>query len=283
MSAVDNLIDLVNELRGRIKKYKQDLAQNEALTRYVLIDPILRALEWDTEDPERVKPEARTTGGRVDYVLLVNGKPNIAIEAKSLGAKLDEKQTLELGFKYSWQSGIPYFIITDGNSWLIYSVEKLGGQLLFAIDISHEKPEEAVRKLLSLWYPLVACMGVKPIEVLGPGRAEVAQPKLSTPAGTGTPPSGGLDVDKVRKFYKSLNPRQQALLKIAFEAWKNGRVMKGDEIIQEMEKNGIEVKEGGLAGIKSGITRRAKREGLPPPLTGLKLVEEWGRALEIVL
>jgi len=38
------LIDAIERVRERIKKYENQLKQNEMLTRYVLVDPILRAL-----------------------------------------------------------------------------------------------------------------------------------------------------------------------------------------------------------------------------------------------
>ena len=119
------LFDLVKKLRERIEKYGDLLRNNEALTRYVLIDPVLRALDWDTENPEIVRPEERQEGGRPDYVLYYEGRKLIAFEAKSLGTKLDEKRVLDLGFSYSWKNRIPYFIITDGNIWKVYDVRKM--------------------------------------------------------------------------------------------------------------------------------------------------------------
>lgn len=149
------LFELVNELRNRIEKYGNLLRSNEALTRYVLIDPVLRALEWDTENPDIVRPEERQDCGRPDYVLYHNGKKLIALEAKSLDSKLDEKKVLDLGFNYSWKNKIPYFIITDGNIWKIYDVKKMGGELILEINILKDPIEDVVRKLLSLWKPLI--------------------------------------------------------------------------------------------------------------------------------
>ncbi len=149
------LFDLVKKLKDRIEKYGDILRNNEALTRYVLIDPVLRALDWDTENPEIVRPEERQEGGRPDYVLYYEGKKLIALEAKSLGTRLDEKRVLDLGFSYSWKNRIPYFIITDGNIWRVYDVKKMGGELLFEINILADPIEDVVRKLLALWRPLI--------------------------------------------------------------------------------------------------------------------------------
>ena len=152
---MEEIFNVVKTIKERIKKYEELLRANEALTRYVLIDPLLRALGWDTENPEIVRPEERQEGGKPDYILYHNGKKLIAIEAKKLGREFDENKTKDLGFKYSWRNQIPYFIITDGRIWEIYDVEKIGGRLILKVDIGQEPEEDVVRKLLVLWKPLI--------------------------------------------------------------------------------------------------------------------------------
>ncbi len=76
----------------------------EDQTRYAVIDPIIRALGWNTADPKECSIEhfmrnAQGDVGWVDYALflerdvhaIVEGKvqPNVLIEAKSLRAPLD--------------------------------------------------------------------------------------------------------------------------------------------------------------------------------------------------
>ena len=60
------------------------LRQNEALTRYALIDPLLRELGWDTEDPTLVIPEYKGVGGSADYALFSGDKLLMIVEAKKL-------------------------------------------------------------------------------------------------------------------------------------------------------------------------------------------------------
>lgn len=296
MSIVDNLFNVLKELRERIKKYKEDLAKSEALTRYVLIDPLLRALEWNTEDPERVRPEEKQAGGQPDYILCIKDKELvklIAVEAKSLGTKLDEKKTLDLSFNYSWKSGIPYFIITDGNIWTVYDVREPGGKQLFTVNILGEELGEVARKLLSLWYPLVAQGKIEPVKSLKPVSVKVAPLKPSAP---GIPPAE-LSLDVARKLINSLSQSGKALLEVAFKAWKEGRALTKSEIIEELKKKGISTDRVGFTGIKSGITRQAEKLNLPPPLPSQKelgkeyqreenryrLREEWGKVLEKIL
>ncbi len=274
------LFDLINKLRNRIKKYESLLRTNEALTRYVLIDPLLRVLDWDIENPDIVRPEERQESGRPDYVLYCNGRKLIALEVKSLGLKLDEKKALDLGFSYSWKNKIPYFIITDGNVWKVYDVKKMGGELILEVNMLKDPIEDIVRKLLSLWRPLIKDSKIEPLK-------PTIQPKQPSP-----------DLDKVKRFYKLLNYKEKMFLKIVFEAWKQGRKLTKNELINELKKRGVTVDEMGFTGIKSGITRLSKRMGLSPPMPTANelreeywkietkryvLKDEWGQALEEVI
>ena len=75
---LEQLHSLVETLKERIKEHNDALRGSEWLTRYALIDPLLRELGWDTADPALVMPEYRLGNGRADYALLgVDGKPVI--------------------------------------------------------------------------------------------------------------------------------------------------------------------------------------------------------------
>ena len=52
---LESLLELVETLRARIDEHGPALRQSEALTRAVLVDPLLRELGWDTEDPAQFK------------------------------------------------------------------------------------------------------------------------------------------------------------------------------------------------------------------------------------
>jgi hypothetical protein len=126
------------------------------LTRYALVDPILRALGWDTEDPEQVVPEFSMRTGRADYALLVKGKPCIIVEAEPLKAALT--RAAEQGVRYAVSEGIPYFVCTDGNRWVIYDTFKrvpLEEKIIAQAEISSggDVNYDAARQLLALWRP----------------------------------------------------------------------------------------------------------------------------------
>ena len=61
---LESLLTLVEKLRERIDDHAPLLRQNEALTRYTLIDPLLRELGWDTENPTLVIPEYKSWRAR---------------------------------------------------------------------------------------------------------------------------------------------------------------------------------------------------------------------------
>lgn len=126
---LENLLALVEKLRGRIETHGDSLRQSEWLTRYALIDPLLRELGWDTEDPDMVIPEYSVDiyGGRrarADYALMSmsNEKPMIMIEAKKLDERLDT--AVSQGIQGCINTATDFFVVTDGRKWEIYETHK---------------------------------------------------------------------------------------------------------------------------------------------------------------
>ena len=71
----------------------------EINTRYAIIDPIIRALDWNTADPKECHPEYRRGDGWADYAffnregkstIVEHGAPIIIIEAKALRGSLGD-------------------------------------------------------------------------------------------------------------------------------------------------------------------------------------------------
>lgn len=120
--SLDRIIKVVKEIKERVKKYSEMLKRNEMLVRYILVDPLLRALGWNLEDPEEVLPEDVLEEGKPDYTLRLDGKSIAFLEVKSLGNITEEVVREKL--KYSFEKGVRYTIITDGDLWLIYDAFK---------------------------------------------------------------------------------------------------------------------------------------------------------------
>ena len=154
---LESLLKLVKKLRERIDRHSAALRQNEALTRYALIDPLLRELGWDTEDPDVVVPEYSSGGGRVDYALLANSKPLMMVEAKKHGTSLQDgrKQAVEYAMDET-DIKARYFSVTDGACWAIYDTNKPANDMLAAsFDLNEKSVVDACLKSLALWRPSV--------------------------------------------------------------------------------------------------------------------------------
>ncbi len=131
--------------------HRDKLRQSEALTRNALVDPLLRALGWDTEDPALAMPEYKLGSGVADYALLGNGKPAIVVEAKKLGTALDGAASQ--GIAYCIQDGIKYFAATDGKQWHVYETHRpvpLQEKKIVSFDIA-DSPAIVCLDALALW------------------------------------------------------------------------------------------------------------------------------------
>ena len=160
---LDSLLELVEKLRKRIDAHSDALTKSEALTRYALIDPMLRELGWDTEDPTMVRPEyplrpEYSQGTRfADYALLADGKPMMMLEAKSLGTPLRD-QVLAQGINYCQVEGTKYFAVTDGQYWEVYETHRavpIDQKRVVEFDLKGQSPAEACLQALALWRPSV--------------------------------------------------------------------------------------------------------------------------------
>jgi predicted type IV restriction endonuclease len=52
MADIRTLAELAQQLREKIGRYRGLLAENEMLVRYAVVDPLLRALGWELDNPE---------------------------------------------------------------------------------------------------------------------------------------------------------------------------------------------------------------------------------------
>ena len=148
---LDDLYQAIEKLRERMETHQDKLKQSEALTRNALVDPLLRALGWDTEDPALAMPEYRLGSGFADYALLSGGKPAIVIEAKKLGTPL--YSAAEQSVTYCVNDGIRYFVATDGRKWDVYETHRpvpLAEKKIVSFDIT-DSPANVCLDALVLW------------------------------------------------------------------------------------------------------------------------------------
>ena len=191
---LENLLELIEILRNRIDEHGASLRQSEALTRYALIDPLLRELGWDTEDPSLVMPEYRLGPGFADYALIIDRKPSIVVEAKPLGASL--KDAASQGITYCITDGIRYFSVTDGSHWEIYETHRpvpIHEKRIVSFNLKVDAPAKACLQALALWQPSV---GVGRIDLAQAPLIETTEENARSTAGVRSstyPPPSGLD------------------------------------------------------------------------------------------
>ena len=182
---LDDLHTLIETLQVRISEHGPALSQNEALTRYALIDPLLRGLGWDTGDPTQVIPEFRSTSGSADYALLNDrGQPNIIVEAKKLGTPVLNAVPQVIG--YCIHEGYEYFAVTDGAIWELYETNRPGplpGKQVIALDLRGPSAKTCL-DALALWRPGTLDGRLQPAKnpvVSEPTPSPVQQPNAPAP------------------------------------------------------------------------------------------------------
>ena len=139
-SPLTNLGKLLENVRYSASSYAERLSSNEAVTRAVPIDPVLRALGWDTANPTKVEVERSVRVGRqtvyIDYALLA-GEAKLIIEAKRLGGDLNEG-SYQIA-DYANRCGVGSFFITDGIRWWHYKDMVTGNALpVKKLDIAND-------------------------------------------------------------------------------------------------------------------------------------------------
>jgi type I restriction-modification system DNA methylase subunit len=109
--------------QAELKKY------NEAATKAGFIEPLFRALGWDTEDNNEVALEHNVSSKRVDYAFRINNVSKFYVEAKSLKAGLNNPEFIKQAVTYAYNKGVTWAVLTDfvelrifnsqtGNSWI---------------------------------------------------------------------------------------------------------------------------------------------------------------------
>ena len=143
----------MEKVRKRITEYRDIYEKNEAAVRQQIIDPILRELGWDTEDPEEVMPEENTgENGFPDYSLIQGGKKVILIEVKKM--REDTISHIKQLARYSSDVGSKYGLITNGSDFVLFkSYEEFKPYIdrrIWSVNFENDSSEKVIRYLISL-------------------------------------------------------------------------------------------------------------------------------------
>ncbi len=155
---LDELVNTIETLKARISEHRTALQASEAQTRLSLIDPLLRALGWDTADPALVRPEYDVGVRRADYALLnAEGDVVVFLEAKRLGESLTNHRSQVAA--YASELGLRYPALTNGSEWEVYDnslMVPIEQRRILNISISNDDSAKCALKLLLLWHPNLA-------------------------------------------------------------------------------------------------------------------------------
>ena len=121
---VDALLGTLKECAARIDDFRSHHTQlGEENTKAALIEPVLKALGWDTSNPDEVHHEYRrlSNDNPVDYALLLLRTPRLFLEAKDLWANLaDPKWSIQF-ISYATAAGVQWVVLTNGAEWRVYN------------------------------------------------------------------------------------------------------------------------------------------------------------------
>ena len=151
------LIETITMLKQRIEIRREYLSRNESPTRQLLIDPLLDALGWDFEDSSRVILEFPIGRLRVDYVLIVDGRPKIAVEAKRFGTAIGG-EPIEQVLRYADKASIRYALVTDGAVWRMFDVfesESSALKVVMDVDLIANDANEVARHVERMAYETI--------------------------------------------------------------------------------------------------------------------------------
>lgn len=151
MNELGNTIEKILE---RIKKHRSYYEQNEMAVREQIINPILRELGWNIENPDEVQPNVSIEEGIPDYTLFKNGKIVLFVEAKKLSVDVEQKEVISQLAKYSFGEGTKYGVVTNGTIWVLFRSFEEGTTLIerivWKVDIENENLTSVIRKLSAI-------------------------------------------------------------------------------------------------------------------------------------
>ena len=166
---LDDLQKIIEKLRSRVERHRDYLRNSEFRTRTLLIDPLLRELGWDVENPDFVALEDQPASSKrdsADYILKNSGENVAVVEAKNIDKKIDDLDHREQADNYARDAGVQFFVLTNGVIWLLYerslttSFELL--EPIVRFDIVHDEAYHCALASISMWNPNLASGSPKP-------------------------------------------------------------------------------------------------------------------------
>ncbi len=148
-----DFVDQLRELGLRITKIK-DTIQTEEATKNAMVMPFIQILGYNVFDPSEVTPEliadiGTKKGEKIDYAILMDGKPIMLFECKRSGGDLNINHASQL-FRYFHVTEARFGILTNGLTYRFFTdleqANKMDERPFFEFDILEFK-EQHVEEL----------------------------------------------------------------------------------------------------------------------------------------
>ncbi|MCX6291849.1 MAG: type I restriction endonuclease [Bacteroidetes bacterium] len=145
----------LNSAIETIKEIKDISQFDEQATKQTIVLKILSILGWDIFNRDEIFPEYFIDDSmqkRVDYALRIKNSNKVFIEVKRIKEEdLDKQKHQEQLLTYSFSSGVPLAILTNGLTWWFYIPLKEGDwkqRKFFTIDLKIQNSDEISEKLI---------------------------------------------------------------------------------------------------------------------------------------
>ncbi len=143
--------EVIERVIERIKKNRTLYEQSEIQVRESIVNPILRGLGWDPENPEEVQHNVTTEEGIPDYSLLEDNKKVLFIEAKKLSVDIEKRDTMRQIANYCFGAGMEYGLLTNGSVWVLFRAFQkdttMPERVVWKTDIENDDISATIRRL----------------------------------------------------------------------------------------------------------------------------------------
>ncbi|MBI3923677.1 MAG: hypothetical protein HY318_19815 [Armatimonadetes bacterium] len=281
---IHQLIQVIESIRGKLESYRR-LSLKETPTRTIIIDPLLEALGWDVRDPDEVQLEYPTVDGKsVDYALMINGKPTLLVEAKSLDDALNDVKAITQVVGYAANDGIVWCVLTNGVKWKVYrSVEKCPApdKLMFEVSFDpHETEGLTVQQIAEqMWRFSREEMAKGTLDTIGEQTFTDGKVRKALDSLVREPPRAFLNL--VRTLVGDENLAPQRIKESLARVWSQGQPTAATE--PAVPPSGI-VKPDAQESRRSAGARKAweTRKGKPPKRTYDEAEHTFGKPQEVL-
>jgi len=132
LPSILEVAELLRELASRANSYRDELAENVELVKLALVQPFLRIMGWNPEDPEDVRPMYASGLAIFDYALMGDyGDTPVSMVLVSKLGSLDAARRRLAGLAAECGGlGVSHLVCTDGVEWAVYNVNDLGSPVL---------------------------------------------------------------------------------------------------------------------------------------------------------